>query len=739
MGTLAYMSLEQLELQPAGPASDQFAFCVALWEALWGRRPFPHTGIDARRRAIVAPRRDVPAQLGGVPRAVLATLERGLAPDPGARFADMDALLAALRRCRVAPTRARRRVTLGVALVVAASAGAWAYAQAETTTPSQCEAAAQVVDEAWNPERATQLRERFAETQARFAERSAARTIEVLDDYAQRLKRTRTSACEATRVRPEHSDARLDRRMRCLGRRLARFDAFVGQLATADAPTLSRAVEGAEGLPRLEACAEVARLEAIAASPTDPRRRAAVARADEALTEADALELSGHYEAALAFAETAVEAATGSQHAPTLAEAWNSVGRLRAALGHADVEKAFERAFVSALRGGDDAEAVRAAVGMVGALDQHEEGRARAEQWSERARALIEGMGGNPRLEAQRLRQVARMTLGRGDASAAVEVYERALALTKSAGGTARERASMTVQLAKAQVEAGAYGAARENLERALAVLRDELGREHPQLGDVMGALGALAARRGEHETAYAWFEQALAICDAVLGEHAKTAGAHANLGSALRFLGRTAEARAQMSRALEMFEGTLGADSREVAGLLSNLGNLAESEGDHEAAKVYFDRALAHPDNPWRDHALEGLSGIHQQRGEYDQALALLREAQRSRERAGRMDLVILSQMHIGSVLLDANRLPASIAAHREALAAMTAAGHPQHLYAPDAHFGIGEALVRQGRRHEAIPSLERALEGWTTGPHPRPEEAQKAKARLAEARAAR
>ena len=50
-GTPAYMSAEQWAGQPVDARSDQFAFCVALWEALCRSRPFQGT-IVAR-----APRR----------------------------------------------------------------------------------------------------------------------------------------------------------------------------------------------------------------------------------------------------------------------------------------------------------------------------------------------------------------------------------------------------------------------------------------------------------------------------------------------------------------------------------------------------------------------------------------------------------------------------------------------------------------------------------------------------------
>src|SRR5262249_23661224 len=89
VGTLAYMAPEQWASSSAADAgSDEFSFCVSLWEAIFGARP------GSAAPAVSAP---IPARLAAV-------LERGLVNDPRARWASMDLLLDELAElCR--PTR----------------------------------------------------------------------------------------------------------------------------------------------------------------------------------------------------------------------------------------------------------------------------------------------------------------------------------------------------------------------------------------------------------------------------------------------------------------------------------------------------------------------------------------------------------------------------------------------------------------------------------------------------------
>jgi eukaryotic-like serine/threonine-protein kinase len=115
LGTAGYMSPETIMGDaPVGPRSDQFSFCVALFEALWGIRPYP--GRDPLEMAATFATREMskPKRRRGVPRRIERAILRGLSLDADDRFPNMDALLDALE-----PPKGRRwRTLLGAAAIV---------------------------------------------------------------------------------------------------------------------------------------------------------------------------------------------------------------------------------------------------------------------------------------------------------------------------------------------------------------------------------------------------------------------------------------------------------------------------------------------------------------------------------------------------------------------------------------------------------------------------------------------
>jgi serine/threonine protein kinase len=137
VGTPAYMAPEQHRGAMLCPAADQFAFCAALFEALFDGRPF-----DGRScRELAQQKHDGEIRRGRGGRAVPAWLRRavlrGLRVDPERRFSSMLALLAALGDpgARPRPWHAVRTAVLlsllggGLGLVI--SGGPWASTEAQ--------------------------------------------------------------------------------------------------------------------------------------------------------------------------------------------------------------------------------------------------------------------------------------------------------------------------------------------------------------------------------------------------------------------------------------------------------------------------------------------------------------------------------------------------------------------------------------------------------------------------------
>src|SRR5262249_20611449 len=117
VGTPIYMAPEQLDDADVTGAADQFAFAVALWEALCGELPFRAEGVGlaalaSGREAMEAGRIAAPPA-GRMPRAVEAGLRRALAAEPGARWPSMHVLVAALEHAIEPRRRGRVIVAAG--------------------------------------------------------------------------------------------------------------------------------------------------------------------------------------------------------------------------------------------------------------------------------------------------------------------------------------------------------------------------------------------------------------------------------------------------------------------------------------------------------------------------------------------------------------------------------------------------------------------------------------------------
>jgi serine/threonine protein kinase len=116
MGSPGYMAPEQFVGGEVSAKTDQFSFCIALWEALHGERPFDANNLAALVDAVTSGRKRV-GKRSEIPNAVQRVLERGLEVDPARRFDSMPALIDALERGASGRASAWPRLVLGAGLL----------------------------------------------------------------------------------------------------------------------------------------------------------------------------------------------------------------------------------------------------------------------------------------------------------------------------------------------------------------------------------------------------------------------------------------------------------------------------------------------------------------------------------------------------------------------------------------------------------------------------------------------
>jgi eukaryotic-like serine/threonine-protein kinase len=579
-GTAAYLAPEQLEGR-GDARSDQFALCVTMFEALYGRRPFdgPESSPQPAR---LPPATDVPRWLGAI-------VLRGLAFEPERRFVSIPALLVAI------DADAKRRRSLLVASLVGAGivvVGGAAIAMSLSWSTGACDRGSESLTGVWDRARIDAIDAAVRRAAVPYAATSWPSARAGIDRWSASWVDAQRRACEATRIEHSQGDRELVLRDACLDRRLQELRGLAELWSEANAQIVEHMHDGVAELVPVAICDDPA---SVVAFPDDAGTRARVHAVRERIAEARALELAAIYDRALPVASEAVSAADALRDRVLQGEARLVLGAIQVAAGRVeDGARELDAAMQAAVAGGDP--------------------RLLARATSEYAQVAAQWLG-QPELALQLL-ALGRAALERVPA-------DRDLA------------ADLASREGVAQRQAGRYPDAVAAFERALALRRETHRDDEPVIANALNNLANARTATGQLEQSLDEQQQALAIREAALGvDHPEVAMSLDNLGSVLASMGRLDDALLHVRRGLALRERVLGPDNPRVADslnslgvILTELGQIDEALASHRRALSIRERALG-PEHALVAVSLNNIGFALVQLGRWDEAEATLQRA---------------------------------------------------------------------------------------------------------------
>jgi tetratricopeptide (TPR) repeat protein/predicted Ser/Thr protein kinase len=475
VGTPAYMAPEQLAGELATARSDQFAFAVALYEALYGVAPFEGETITALASAIHAARfRPVPGDVR-VPAGVRRVLVRGLSADPERRFGSIAEMSSALDRAVRAPARWAAAASVGALAI-----GAAAFALLRPAPARLCKGADEAIAPAWSASRADEVHRGFVASGNARAEDAFRRTRDLLDRYAASWTTMHADACEATRVRGEQSEEGLDLRMACLRQREQELKATVDLLVQPDAKAVDDAVATVARITPVDMCVDPVALRAPFAPPRTAEQSRAVDELRRKLASVEALENAQRYADARPLATSLAQEAAVVGYGPLTAEALFCQAEAEHALSERADVTTFQSAALRAESSRHDVIAARAWTGLVEAYSYRGD-FVESHRTALLAGAAVDRVSDDQKLRVALLRAQGWLAYREGNQKDGIDFARRALAIAERTFGPSH----LTTLGARSDVadrlwDQGDVEASLELYESVYRALVSFFGEQHP-------------------------------------------------------------------------------------------------------------------------------------------------------------------------------------------------------------------------------------------------------------------
>ena len=685
VGTPVYMAPEQYVSSEVGPAADQYAFFVSLYEGLYGTLPFDNHEllalVEAKASATVAePPRDAK-----VPRWLHRIILRGLSAKPEDRFASMDAVIARIDSDRRRASGGGWRLWLGAAAIAAIAAGIGGRLAADPTPADSaaelCAESGAPVDDAWYHRRDA-IGAAVLGTELPYAADSWEWIDQEMNEVAGAWATARRELCEGGVDGTIAADV-VQRRVQCLDEKLASVVAVTDLFARADADILSATDRLLALLGRPEDCMGDGPLKSLTLRPSDPQARqrgdAVMARIealhalriagkrDEARTETEALRelldddleplVRGELQRVLSLAVDQAKPEHGELLRGALADAIRARGERLAIMVYYDLgihEATLGRPgravqyYELGLATADRVEAVAKRLGtewsfihvlrpaletvMGVALREHGKGEESLEHLRRAAEMASDVRSRFTFVPMEAYNNYAEGLRVTGSYEEALQYYDRAIEVGRETMGMRHPNVGQVLNnRGAAFVDLGRYEDGRRDLELGREIRRSQVGENHPDVALLDYNLSLIDINTGHPDRARVTLEHVRKVWEAKFPKtHPYRIAAKMSQGTAARHAGDVEEALTLATEARDEMHRLLGdrphvliaTVDAEYALALVAAGRADEAVKAADDAVKGFEKSVG-LNNAAASVGLFAQGEVARERGEHDAALA--------------------------------------------------------------------------------------------------------------------